>query len=183
MALAVISGQLSQAQASSVYRVSAKIVSRWVDGSGHKGAVMDRSSSPKPSPANGSGFGGKNRNHRPSSTATDRQAHRHGDWCFPCHRQPCSGTGPVCVRLKDITPAEPVVRYEYAEPGGLIHLDIKRLGRFHRVGHRITGDGAGQSNARGAQLGKSSMYSSTMPPASPLPTSCRMKRPSVPLPS
>lgn len=53
-------------------------------------------------------------------------------------------------RLKDLNPAEPVVRYAYKEPGGLIHLDIKKLGRFERVGHRITGDRAGQSNARGA---------------------------------
>jgi len=53
-------------------------------------------------------------------------------------------------RLKDIEPAAPMVRYEYARPGGLIHLDIKRLGRFERVGHRITGDRTGQSNSRGA---------------------------------
>ncbi len=52
-------------------------------------------------------------------------------------------------RIKDLAPAEPVVRYEYAQPGGLIHLDIKRLGRFDRVGHRITGDRTGQSNSRG----------------------------------
>lgn len=52
-------------------------------------------------------------------------------------------------RMKDIAPAEAVVRYEYAKPGGLIHLDIKRLGRFERVGHRITGDRTGQSNSRG----------------------------------
>jgi hypothetical protein len=31
----------------------------------------------------------------------------------------------------------------------LIHLDIKRLGRFDRVGHRITGDRTGQGNSRG----------------------------------
>ena len=52
-------------------------------------------------------------------------------------------------RLRDLAPAEPVVRYEYKEPGGLIHLDIKKLGRFERVGHRITGDRTGQSNGRG----------------------------------
>ncbi len=46
-------------------------------------------------------------------------------------------------------PAEPIIRYDYKEPGGLIHLDIKKLGRFERVGHRITGDRTGQSNARG----------------------------------
>lgn len=51
--------------------------------------------------------------------------------------------------MKDIAPAEPVVRYEYAEPGGLIHLDIKRLGRFERVGHWITGDRTGKSKSGG----------------------------------
>ena len=43
-------------------------------------------------------------------------------------------------RLKDIEPAAPVHRYERDNPGELIHLDIKKLGRFHRIGHRITGD-------------------------------------------
>lgn len=31
----------------------------------------------------------------------------------------------------------------------MIHLDIKKLGRFDRVGHRITADRKGQSNSRG----------------------------------
>ncbi len=31
----------------------------------------------------------------------------------------------------------------------MIHIDIKKLGRFDRVGHRITGDRTGQSNSRG----------------------------------
>jgi transposase InsO family protein len=44
-------------------------------------------------------------------------------------------------RLRDLEPPAPAVRYEYAEPGGLIHIDIKKLGRFDKVGHRITGRG------------------------------------------
>ena len=52
-------------------------------------------------------------------------------------------------RLKDFEPAEPVRRYEHDDPGDLIHLDIKKLGRFERTGHRITGDRTGQSNSRG----------------------------------
>jgi transposase InsO family protein len=43
-------------------------------------------------------------------------------------------------RLKDLEPAEPVRRYERKSPGELLHIDIKKLGRFERVGHRITGD-------------------------------------------
>lgn len=35
---------------------------------------------------------------------------------------------------------EPPRRYEIAEPGGLLHLDIKKLGKIKGVGHRIHGD-------------------------------------------
>jgi transposase InsO family protein len=43
-------------------------------------------------------------------------------------------------KLSDLRPAEPVQRYEREHPGELLHIDIKKLGRFDRVGHRITGD-------------------------------------------
>jgi len=52
-------------------------------------------------------------------------------------------------RMRDLEPAEPVRRYEREKPGELIHLDIKKLGRFERIGHRITGDRTGQSTSRG----------------------------------
>ena len=47
-------------------------------------------------------------------------------------------------RLKDLEPAEPARRYVHDDPGDMIHLDIKKLGRFIRTGHRITGDRTGQ---------------------------------------
>jgi transposase InsO family protein len=52
-------------------------------------------------------------------------------------------------RMRDLEPAEPVRRYEREHPGDMIHIDIKKLGRFNKVGHRITGDRTGQSNSRG----------------------------------
>ena len=52
-------------------------------------------------------------------------------------------------RAKDLDPPAPVVRYEREHPGELIHLDIKKLGRFEKPGHRVTGDRTGQSNSRG----------------------------------
>jgi len=52
-------------------------------------------------------------------------------------------------RLSALEPAAPVRRYERAAPGEILHIDIKKLGKFNRIGHRITGDRAGQSNARG----------------------------------
>lgn len=43
-------------------------------------------------------------------------------------------------RLAELEPAPVVVRYEYANPGDLLHLDIKKLGRFWKPGHRVTSD-------------------------------------------
>ena len=43
-------------------------------------------------------------------------------------------------RLKSLEPPIPILRYERALPGEMIHLDIKKLGRFEVEGHRITGD-------------------------------------------
>jgi transposase InsO family protein len=42
--------------------------------------------------------------------------------------------------LRDLEPAEPIVRYEHEHPGDLVHIDTKMLGRIHRPGHRVTGD-------------------------------------------
>lgn len=42
-------------------------------------------------------------------------------------------------RLKDLEPSEPVVRYEHAHPGDMIHIDTKKLGRIERMGKRIPG--------------------------------------------
>ncbi len=52
-------------------------------------------------------------------------------------------------KLSALEPAEPVRRYEREHPGDIIHIDIKKLGRFEQIGHRITGDRKGQSNSRG----------------------------------
>jgi len=52
-------------------------------------------------------------------------------------------------RLRDLKPPEPVIRYQRDRPGELLHLDIKKLARFKRVGHRITGDRRGQSRGAG----------------------------------
>jgi len=43
-------------------------------------------------------------------------------------------------RLKSLEPPVPVVRYERAAAGELLHIDIKKLGRIDGIGHRITGD-------------------------------------------
>jgi hypothetical protein len=60
------------------------------------------------------------------------------------------------------------------EPSDLIHIDIKKLGRFDQVGHRITGDRQ-KGTSRGAGL-ESSMSASTMLPALPSPGSSPTRR-------
>ena len=44
------------------------------------------------------------------------------------------------ARLRALEPPVPVQRYQWAHPGDLLHLDVKKLGRIGRVGHRISGD-------------------------------------------
>lgn len=43
-------------------------------------------------------------------------------------------------RLSRLEPRPPVVRYERERAGELLHFDTKKLGRFRKLGHRITGD-------------------------------------------
>ena len=52
-------------------------------------------------------------------------------------------------RIEALEPAEPIRRYEREHPGELIHIDIKKLGRFDQVGHRITGDRRSRSRGTG----------------------------------
>jgi transposase InsO family protein len=41
-------------------------------------------------------------------------------------------------RLKQLDAPPPPVRYERERPGELLHIDVKRLGRFDQPGHRVT---------------------------------------------
>lgn len=149
MAVAVIEGRLSKAEAARRYGVCVRSVSRWVERFRVEGSVgmVDRSSRPKTSPRQLA----TDVCARIAALRRERLTARH----IACETK----VSPASVsrvlkraglsRLKDLAPADPIIRYQYAEPGGLIHFDIKRLGRFDRVGHRITGDRTGQSNSRG----------------------------------
>src|SRR4029077_14786707 len=67
----------------------------------------------------------------------DRRVTSHGQPCSP----PFGTEQAQCLEL-----AAPVRRYERENPGELIHLDIKKLGRIGSVGHRITGRYPGAVN-------------------------------------
>jgi transposase InsO family protein len=53
-------------------------------------------------------------------------------------------------RLSSLEPQEPRPRYERDSPGEIIHIDIKKLGRFNSVGHRITGRRTGHCSSQAA---------------------------------
>lgn len=55
-------------------------------------------------------------------------------------------------RLEALDPKPPVQRYEHEHPGELVHLDTKRLGRFWRPGHRVTGSRLMRSEGAGWQF-------------------------------
>ena len=52
-------------------------------------------------------------------------------------------------RLPRLGPPEPARRYERERPGDLIHIDVKKLGRISRVGHRVWGDRRGRVHDKG----------------------------------
>jgi hypothetical protein len=45
---------------------------------------------------------------------------------------------------------EPARRYERSRPGELIHIDVKKLARIERAGHRVSGDRLRYQRVRGA---------------------------------
>lgn len=100
--------------------------------------LLDRSSRPKRSPSACSAQEWQHFEHRRRQRASLwRIAHEAGRSLATLSR---------CMRrlglsrLRSLEPAQPVVRYERAAPGELLHIDTKRLGRIQGVGHRITGD-------------------------------------------
>lgn len=70
--------------------------------------------------------------------------------------RPASTIGKVLRRLGRSrlprAPRPPVQRYERARPGELLHIDIKKLGRFWEVGKRIRGDAVQRSRHAGWQF-------------------------------
>jgi transposase InsO family protein len=149
MAMSVIECAFSKAHAARVYGVSAKIVARWVERYKAEGraGMADRSSRPNVMP----GMTDQTVAERIVALRRRRLTGKH----IAMETGVCAATVSRVLkraglsRLKDIEPAEPVRRYERQHPGEMIHIDIKKLGRFEQIGHRITGDPQ-QGRSRGA---------------------------------
>jgi transposase InsO family protein len=149
MVRAVVDGGLSKAAAACRFNTTPKTVAKWVARFRAEGAdgLRDRSSRPLSSPSQTA----------PGACAAvealRRQRHTGKQIAVELGISPATVSRVLrrlgLNRLSALEPAEPVRRYERGRPGEMIHIDIKKLGRFTRTGHRITGDRTGQSNARG----------------------------------
>ena len=53
-------------------------------------------------------------------------------------------------KLSRLEPTEPANRYEKQRPGELVHVDVKKLGKIARPGHRVTGRVSGGGHHRRA---------------------------------
>jgi transposase InsO family protein len=130
----------SVADASRAVGVSLRTGYKWLarfKAEGEAG-LLDRSSRPRRCPRSLSGD---------EQLALERlRRQRWPLWRIAAQARRGMGTVSRCMkrlglsRLKSLEPPVPVVRYERAAPGELLHLDTKKLGRIDGVGHRITGD-------------------------------------------
>jgi transposase InsO family protein len=149
MVRAVLERGLSNAAAARQFNTTPKTVGKWVNRFRKEGAdgLRDRSSRPLSSPAQ-----------TPQATCDAIEVLRRQRYSGKYIASEL-GISPATVsrilrrrglnRIGALDPAEPCRRYERELPGELIHIDVKKLGKFNQIGHRITGDRQGQSNSRG----------------------------------
>ena len=140
---------LSKAAAARQFNTTAKTVAKWVERFGASGVdgLRDRSSRPLSLPSQTA-----------PATCSAVEALRRQRYTGKQIAVEV-GVSPATVsrilrplglnRLSALEPAEPVRRYEREHPGELIHIDIKKLGKFKRIGHRISGDRTGPNKSRG----------------------------------
>jgi transposase InsO family protein len=149
MARSVMEGGSSKAAAARAFHTTPKTVAKWVARFRAEGVagLQDRSSRPRSSPS------------QAAPAACERvealRRQRHTGEQIAAEVGVSAATVSRILkrlglnRLSALEPAEPIRRYERAAPGEIIHIDIKKLGKFNRIGHRITNDRAGQSKTRG----------------------------------
>jgi transposase InsO family protein len=150
MVRAVVDRGLSKAQVARLFNTTWKTVHKRVERFRVLGAngLRDRSSRPHSLPSQ-----------TPLATADAVEAcrrERHTQSHIAAQLGLSTATvSPICrardlSRLDAIEPKDPRPRYERQAPGEIVHIDIKKLGRFHKPGHRATGIFPGHPRSDGA---------------------------------
>ena len=146
----VVDQGLSKTAAARKFNTTPKTVSKWVGRFLEQGVrgLRDRSSRPHSLPSQ------TPQTTRDAIEVMRRQRHTQA------HIAAAFGLSPATVSrvlkprglslLSALEPQEPPrPRYERATPGEIIHIDIKKLARFRKIGHRMTGDRTSHTNKRG----------------------------------
>ncbi|HWG86312.1 MAG TPA: IS481 family transposase, partial [Candidatus Acidoferrales bacterium] len=140
LAKSVIQGRLSLKEAAAEFKLSRQSAAKWVERFRREGlaGLRDRSSRPHHCPR------------RTSAELAQRiECLRRQRWTGVRIAQTIalsrSTVSRILTRLRlnqmrMLQPTVPVVRYEHAAPGDLLHIDIKKLARIHKPGHRMTGN-------------------------------------------
>lgn len=149
MVRAVVDSGCSIAEAARRFSTTAKTVAKWVQRFREEGAegLRDRSSRPHSSPS-------QTPPARCDAVEALRRQRRTQHAIAAALGLSRATVSRILKRrglslLSSLEPQEPRPRYERDNPGEIVHMDIKKLGRFNAIGHRITGERAGRSKSRG----------------------------------
>jgi transposase InsO family protein len=134
----LVAAGLSIAAAALVVGCSRQTASKWVNRRRRGESLSDRSSRPRRSP----------RRTPPSleqAILRAREELREGPHVIGWALGVAASTVHAVLRRHGrsrlvVRAREQVVRYERAAPGELVHVDVKKLGRIVKPGHRVTGD-------------------------------------------
>jgi transposase InsO family protein len=148
LARKVLQGRLTLNSAAAEFKVSRQTAAKWVRRFrlGGSAALPDRSSRPHRSPRTS-----------PSELAARVECLRRERWTGLRIAQATglsrATVSRILTRLRlntlpSLDPPVPLIRYELPTPGDLLHIDIKKLARIHKPGHRMTGNP--QDETRGA---------------------------------
>ena len=172
----VVEGGLIEGGAARQFNTTPKTVAKWVERSAPRasmvcGPLLATAFIAKPNVA------GRMRGRRGfAPAAPHRRADRRRGRRFAGHRQPHPAGGWASTGCRRWSRPSRSAAMSASTPARSIHIDIKKLGKFNRIGHRITGDRRGQSNTPRGRLGIRACLRSTTTPASPSPRSCRTRR-------
>jgi transposase InsO family protein len=128
------------AQAAEAAGVSVRTVSKWLRRYRDEGeqGLLDRCSAPGSVPL-------RTGESRVAVIASLRRLRMTGAEIAETLAMPASTVSGILTRiglgkLWRLEPLEPPNRYERKRPGELVHVDVKKLGRIGRPGHRVNGD-------------------------------------------